>query len=171
VTVIAPHLCEELQRLQTQIQYLPRVWQTGDTEGYHLIFACTDVRAVNAQVATEAQANNIWCNIADDATASDFHGAATVRSGDICIGISTGGGSPALARHLKAQVQECIGEEYALLLEILEARRAKLDELVPLQNERAELWRSILASDVLALLRAGQHVEAEQKVDELMARR
>jgi precorrin-2 dehydrogenase/sirohydrochlorin ferrochelatase len=168
VTVIAPQLSPAFDVLRSRITYLERAWRSSDQAGQSLIFACTSSREVNAQIATEARACGIWCNLADDAEHSDFHGAAAIRRGEICVAITTGGGSPALAKHLKQEIEACIGEEYAQLLEILSARRAGLDGQVAEQSARANLWRAILKSDVLALLRAGNREAAEQIIDALI---
>ena len=168
VTVISPDLCDGFASFMGNIQHLPRVFQSGDVQDYYVVFACTSNPAVNATVAREAQAQGIWCNVADDPAESDFHSAAAVRRGEVCIGITTAGGSPALARHLKTQVEQCIGPEYEQLLEIVSLRRAALQEKFDAQQERAEIWRAILASNVLQLLKNNRRMDAEILVDEII---
>lgn len=170
VHVIAPQLCDQFVPLLSSLEYSGRAYQGGDCEGYGLVFACTDSREVNAAVTNEARRLSVWCNVSDDMEGSDFHVAAAVRRGDICVGITTGGGSPALARHLKARVQETIGPEYSELLEIVSARRAALREKVGSQSARAVVWRAILESDALELLRSGRSDEAAAVIDGLMTR-
>jgi precorrin-2 dehydrogenase/sirohydrochlorin ferrochelatase len=169
VSLIAPHLNDELEAMRSQFAWVERVWQSGDCNDFLLVFACTNSREANAQIAGEAREQNIWCNIADDAANSDFHGAAAIRRGEICIGITTSGGSPALSRHLKREVEGCVGDEYAQLLELMSRRRAQLESRVSVQSERAALWRAVLNSDVLSLLRNRERAAAEQRVDELLA--
>ncbi len=168
VTVVAPVVCDCFAPLLKQINHVQRPYQEADCGGYELVFVCTNSREVNAEVAREVQLYGIWCNIADDPESSDFHSAATVRRGDICVGITTTGGSPALARHLKTQIEAMIGPEYEELLEIMSAQRAALLDKLARQEDRAIIWHTILSSDALALLRAGRRVEAEALVDELI---
>jgi precorrin-2 dehydrogenase/sirohydrochlorin ferrochelatase len=165
VHIIAPQLCGEFEALSGAIEHSGRTYQNGDVAWHQLVFACTDSRTVNAAVAEEAQRLGIWCSVADDVTGSDFHGAAVVRRGDICVGVTTTGGSPALARHLKARVQECIGPEYAELLEMMSERRAQLQGQMPEQHKRADVWRAILESEALELLKDGRGEEAKKVVD------
>jgi siroheme synthase-like protein len=167
VHVIAPQLCDEFESLMNSLEYSKRGYQSGDCKNYSLVFACTDNRELNAAVAEEAKGLSIWCNIGDDNAGSDFHVAAAIRRGDVCVGITTGGGSPALSRHLKAKVQEAIGPEYSELLEIISARRDALSRSTPEQKQRAAIWRAILESDALELLRSGQREAAEAVVDGL----
>lgn len=167
VRVIAPQLCNEFESLMSSLEYSGRVYQSGDCENHQLVFACTDNREVNAAVAEEANSLNIWCNVADDNVGSDFHVAAAVHRGDVCVGITTGGGSPALSRHLKTKVYEAIGPEYSGLLEIMSTRRDELSRSTPEQKQRAAIWRDILESEALELLKSGQREAAEAVVDGL----
>ena len=168
ITIISPTLCDELQAMQEELEYSARCFQADDCDSYNLVFACTNDRHVNAQIAAEAKVKNIWAQVADDAGGSTLHSAATIRRDEICIGISSGGGSPALAKHLKSEIEKCIGEEYALLLKLMSSRRKKMKAQIASQNDRAELWREVLAKGVLPLLREGRQNEAENLIDNLL---
>jgi siroheme synthase-like protein len=165
--VVAPDLCDCFAALRPHIEYSQRVFASGDCAGHDLIFACTNRRDINALVAAEARATGAWCNIADDPAASDLHTVASLRRGSISIGVSTGVTSPLLARHLKEQVAQCIGDEYTQLLEIVtnvESTRDGADAAVG----RADVWRAVLASDALRLLRDGHRAAAEKLVHDLV---
>lgn len=166
VHIVAPQLCEGFESLRARFEYSNRGFQSGDCRGHEIVFACTDRREVNAQIAAEARENNIWCNIADDPQHSDFHTTATVRRGDVSIGVATNG-HPVLAQHLKARVAECIGDEYAQLLEIVNERQAAQQAAMP-KAERGDFWRALLQSEALFLLRDGQRERAEKLVADLL---
>ena len=168
IIVIAPEVCDTFPVSEAHIIYVPRPYEAGDCVDFALVFACTDDSAVNAAVAEEAEKNGILHNVVDDAEASDFHAAAAARRGDICIGITTRGGSPALARHLKARIEECVGSEFEQLLAIMSTRRAAVKAGIEEQSERAAAWAAVLESDVLELLKAGERDRAEALVDELL---
>ena len=170
VTIIAPELNAELALLREKsvCKYLQRAFAAGDTHDFAVVFVCTNQRATNAQIAHEAKLNGAWCNIADDSEASDFHGAATIRRGEICIGISTTGGSPALSRHLKAEIESVIGTEYAQILEWMSERRDAVKARGE-QTQRAALWRAVLASDVLQSLKTGAVENARREFENLCA--
>ena len=157
--VVAPHFDDSWAAFDCE--KIARLYQTGDCAGAVLVFACTNDAEVNRQIAEEARKANILCNTADEGDAGDFHSMATLRRGDICIGISTSGGSPALSKHLKEKIGETIGPEYDSLLQMLAARRVHLAETFATQSERAAFWREVLQSNVLNLLREGQTEEAE----------
>jgi len=165
VTVVAPQWCAKIETLScTKFR---RTFSRDDCADCTLVFACTNLHEVNAEVVRAARELGALCNVVDG-DAGDFAMMATVRRGDITVGISTQGGSPALARHLKARIEESIGEEYAALLEILAARRAAMKSEIGTQSARADLWRRVLQSEVLSLLRQGKRSEAEQCVDEIL---
>jgi siroheme synthase-like protein len=163
VTVIAPHILESTVEIDRTL----RPYQSGDCAGFKLVFACTDNREVNALVAKEAKALGIFCNIADAPEESDFASCATVRRGDIAIGISSGGQSAALAKHLRRKIGGAVGNEYAQLAEILGARRAGFKQSHD-ADARADAWRAALESEALELLRRGERAAAETLVDEIL---
>lgn len=165
--VVTPQFSAALEALLPRLEYSLRTFQDDDCNNCGLVFACTNNATVNRAVHAAARRRGVWCNLADDAAAGDFHVMATVRRHEICIGISTGGGSPALARHLKLQVEKSIGDEYATLLEMMSQRRAALQQLVAGQAARAAFWDEVLRSGVLDLLREGDAAAAAQLLDKL----
>ena len=169
VTVVSPLACEEIEPLLPRCKYLPRRYKSGDCEGFSLVFACTDSREVNAWAAREAGQSGAWCNLADDAQTSDFHSAAAVRRGEICIGVSSQGGSPALSRHLKARVAQAVGDEYETLLLWMSQARAQAKESRAEQSERGKMWREVLASPVLELLREGREEQAREAFETILS--
>jgi len=171
VVVVSPQLCDEFAALREGWEHHARLYLADDCADCALIFACTDSPEVNSAIANDARALNIWCNRADASEDSDFHSMAAFYRGDICIALSTGGGSPALAKHLRARLEDCVGPEYAELLELLQSRRAHVKTQMKEQAERADFWRSLLDGAVLSLLREGRRDEAEQLLDELKGER
>lgn len=145
VTVISPALADDFPRA---VEHIARKYESSDCQNFDLVFAATNDAQTNAQVGVDARSNKIWCNIADDPRASDFHTQSIVRREQIAIGVSTGRLSPVLARHLRERVEEVVGPEY----EMLQTLAAQSE--IPLEK-RGEFWRAVLESDVLAHLRAG----------------
>ena len=160
VTLISPELCKATRLLISRCKYLQRDWQSGDCEGFSIVWACTPSAEVNEAIAREAREIGAWCGISGAGAGGDLMGTAAVYRGEMCVGISTGGASPALARHLKARVEAAIGSEYETLLSWMGAARGALKARGGEQSGRAEVWRQVLASEVLELLRVGREGEA-----------
>src|SRR5690349_22159538 len=68
VTVVAPHVTDELAELAANVEQRP--FAPADVDGTWLVLACTDEPAVNEAVADAAAAAGVWCVRADDAAAS-----------------------------------------------------------------------------------------------------
>src|SRR5438445_395897 len=66
-----------------------------DLDGVFLVIAATSSNEVNGSVFREAQRRNVLCNVVDDPEHCDFYYPAVVRRGQLQIGISTAGESPA----------------------------------------------------------------------------
>jgi siroheme synthase-like protein len=141
------------QPFPPQTELCLRPYRAGDCKGMHLVFAATDDAGVNSNISAEAHSLGIWCNNVSGPNESDFHSAAAVRRAGITVGISTGGASPALARHVKERVEQSLGTEYEQLMEITDQAPIEL-------QYRADFWQRALDGRVLELLRKGQKAKA-----------
>src|SRR6476646_4098570 len=99
VTVISPRLTSQLEALVAdgQVEHIERAFECGDLADTTLVIAATDNPDVNAAVARAAHSARILVNVVDNPTAGTFNTVAAVRQGDLLLGISTGGTSPAVA--------------------------------------------------------------------------
>jgi cobalt-precorrin 5A hydrolase/precorrin-3B C17-methyltransferase len=92
------------------IMWIRREYEPGDLAGAWLAFAATDRRDVNAQIARDAAAAGILCNVADAPEEGSFHVPAVHRSGGITIAVSSGGAAPARAVALRNALAQWLGE-------------------------------------------------------------
>ena len=168
--VISPLLTQGLAawREAGQIEHVARAYQEGDLAGAFLAVAAASDRGVNALVAAEGVRLGILVNIADDPAAGNFHTAAAVRRGDLLLTISTGGSSPALAAHLRREIEARYGDEYARLLVILRSVRDGPGRVLT-AGQRTLLWERLLSDAVLNWLRDGEIERAETYVREQVA--
>ena len=107
VTVIAPESVEELRALP--LTAIERVYQTGDCMGQTLVFATTNSRAVNAQIARDAAALGIPSNIADAPGECGFIVPARIAEADFQIAVSTGGTDPRRAVAIRNRIKLMLG--------------------------------------------------------------
>ena len=162
VTVISPVLHPDLSELadKKSIQVIRRNFRLGDLKGAFIVIAATDAKETNRRVAKEAGRVGALVNVVDDPEPSDFIVPSVVRRGDLTIAISTGGMSPALARKIRTRLEDSFGEEYALLVSLVEEVRSTLRRKGIRVN--AERWQNALDLDFLAqLLRTGQKDKAK----------
>ncbi|MBI5686004.1 MAG: bifunctional precorrin-2 dehydrogenase/sirohydrochlorin ferrochelatase [Verrucomicrobia bacterium] len=169
VTVVAPEATSrvELLSVEGKLQWLAEAYQPSHLDGARLVFAATDDPELNQRVAADARTRGALVNVAEPPEAGDFAVPATVRRGEICIAVSTGGASPSLAKKLREQIESVVGEEYAALVELLGEMRMTLEQQVKAQNKRQQVYEAILKSDALALLRDGKADEARQRCEDI----
>jgi len=145
-----------------------REYMSDDLDGCVLVVAATDRREVNRRVRADAGDRGIPCNVADDPALGDFIVPAVVRRGELTLAVSTGGASPTVAAHVRGRLEETFGPEWADLLRMLGDARDALKRRHPDTAERSARVRSVLASDVPALLAGGDLPAAGRRMRELL---
>jgi precorrin-2 dehydrogenase / sirohydrochlorin ferrochelatase len=128
-----------------------------------LLFAATDSSEVNRQVVEEARAVGAIVNMADDSAESDFHSMATIKRGEITVGISTA--SPVMSGHLKHKLEQVIGDEYVIMAQWMKDLRPTVKARIPTQKARAAFWRSVMESNVLTMLKDGDEAGAREVLE------
>jgi uroporphyrin-III C-methyltransferase/precorrin-2 dehydrogenase/sirohydrochlorin ferrochelatase len=128
VTVVSPTLTGRLLGMAAQGRFAwrQRPFEVADVEGAWIVIAATDDVTVNARVADAARGAGRLVNAVDDVPNCDFIATSIVRRGDVQISISTGGGSPAMARWLREQLDAALPAELGDLLDAVGEVRAKL---------------------------------------------
>ena len=168
--VISPALCDSL-RFQVdadKIDVVERTYRTGDLAGARLVIAATDNPATHESVWSEAQSVGCLVNIVDDPARCNFHVPAVVRRGALTVSVSTGGNSPLLARRIRETLEQQFDPAYERYLDLLGELRSQVRDQVADPTQRKALWKSLLDSDILDLLRAGQAEQARLRAEEIV---
>ncbi len=170
VVVLSPVLCERLEILATRgdIEVMRRDYCSGDLEETFLVIAATDDPSVNHQVWEEAQARGVLINVVDDPAHCTFIAPAVVRQGPLTLAISTGGRCPALARHLREQLEQEFDPAYGRFVELLGELRERTITALPF-SRRNVFWEQLFHSDVLALMTSGDEAIARRRAEEILA--
>lgn len=162
VTVISPSLNKGLQHLAEQgtIQTINRNYQAGDLEEAFLVIAATDDPHINTDIADQRREQGALVNVVDNPEISDFIVPALVRRGDITIAISTAGKSPALARKIRAELENSFGPEYATLIRLVNEVRSDLKRRGV--TVHGDDWQEVLNLDsLLEMIRTGRTEEVK----------
>lgn len=172
VHVVAPHADDAVREAagRGRLSWSARPYERGDLGGAFLAVAATADPATNARVAADAAEQATFCVRTDRAAEGAEKGTAAlpgiVRRGELLLAVSTGGRAPAVARHVRSELDAAYGPEYgalvALLGELREApeTRAVLDARGSAARRAA--WRSLPMADILSLLRSGDHKSARE---------
>jgi siroheme synthase-like protein len=161
VTVVAPDVAPELAALPVTVERRP--YRDGDAAGFRLVVAATDDRAVNAAISRDAEAAGVWVNAVDDPEWCSFTLPSVARQGPILVTVSTGGQSPALAAWLRRRIEADLGGEYQVLLRLLSEARATIKAAG--RSTEAVDWPSVLDSNMLDLIRAGDIGKARERLE------
>lgn len=168
VTVIAPRCTGEIKAIAASgaCRLVNRGYQAVDLEGAFLAIAATDSAELNARVLANARESGALTNAVDDPEGGDFIVPATIRRDDVILAISTGGKSPAYARHLRQQLEGWLTPERISMLEVLAGVRRELQALGC--NPDPETWRRAIACDDLGALADGDREQARAKLLEAL---
>lgn len=162
VRVGAARLDPELVRWadEGRLEALSGEFDPSWLDGAWLVVAATDDPAVNRAVAAAAEARRIWANVVDDAELSSVHLPARVERGPVQVAISSGGGAPMLARHLREQLEILLDESLGPLAELLTRARDSIRARLPDLASRRRFFDRVLRGPVPGLLRRGETVQA-----------
>ena len=140
-----------------------RDYRRGDLAGARLVVDASEDAAINRQTWAEAEQAGILINVVDRPEQCRFIAPAIVRRDPLLIAISTSGESPFLASALRARLERWLGKEWGPFTALVGRIRRELRERgVPIADQ-TRIYKRLLASDVLRLLRAGD-VQAAQHV-------
>jgi len=162
IHVIAPAVGAEVQAWadQGRCSLTERAFAAGDLDGAWLALTATDDPVVNAAVHAAGEAARVLVNSADDPANCSFTMMSVIRRSDLVVAVGTGGRSPALSAHLRRLLNEELGPEYEVLLDLLsEAREAW--RASGRSSESAD-WQRAFDSGIVDLVRAGRVAEAKE---------
>ena len=109
VTVVAPDGADG-EMLKLNVQWAKRSFRSTDLRGKTLVFAATNSREVNAEIAVKCKSAGIWVNVADALEECGFLVPARVRDGNLQIAVTTGGEDPRMAKAMRERLESILGE-------------------------------------------------------------
>lgn len=173
VRVVSPAITPALRTLvdQQRLEWRQRTFRAGDLDGAFLVFAATDIPAVQEAVRRDARAAGLLMNAADDPDACDFQVPATIRRGDLTLCVSTNGRSPAVSAMVRRKLEREFGEEYAQLTALMALLR---DRILQAEEgsyaEKKILFQKILHDDIVKWLRTGRWDKIQQHLHTVLGR-
>lgn len=169
VTVVSPTLTAKLARLAEKgdLTHRRRSFRRGDLRGVSLAFTCANDPAVNHRVWAEGVERGIPVNVVDDPKHCTFIMPSLVSRGGLIIAISTGGRSPALAKKIRQELERSFGREYSLLLQLMAGLRRRLLTQGRPSADNKKVFKNIVESPILRLLREEKVEQAEKLLKKL----
>ena len=169
VSVVSPELHPELVTLKNdqRIFHISSVYESKDIDGAAMIIGATDDEEINAAVSQDASVKGIPVNIVDDPQKCDFILPSIVERGDLVIAIGTGGNSPALARHLREELESRYGVEYEIFLRILGRLRSQMAKNA---GAGRSWFDALISSGILELIQKKDWEKVKKTVLEITGR-
>lgn len=169
----APELTPRLRAWHEQgrIDWIAGRFDVAWLAGAWLVIAATDDGHVNQAVAAAAEARHLFANVVDDAELSSFQVPAIVERGPLQVAISSGGGAPMLARHLRRQLETLLDDSWASLAHLFTRQRQRIRQRFPQPAERRRFFEKLLAGPLPRLYRQQLHAQAEQHFHAMLDQR
>ena len=136
ITVIASELSPESDRLIREhcLILYQRAYRVGDIEGFDIVIVATDTVDLHQAIYEESRGSRILVNSVDNTDYCDFIFPSYVKRDDLTIAFSTGGASPAFAKHIRRHFEKIIPDSVGAFLRKMKQLRKEL----PKGRERME---------------------------------
>ncbi|MGE7692623.1 precorrin-2 dehydrogenase/sirohydrochlorin ferrochelatase family protein [Lysinibacillus sp. NPDC094177] len=169
IVVVSPTLDDSLLPLAEsgQITWREKAFESRDLDDAILIIAATNDTAVNEAVQEAAQHWQL-INRADAQAESDFITPATVRRGPLVLTVSTSGASPALARKIKADLEEQFDDVYDDYVCFLQQARLMIAAKFEKGQQRRAALQALLEPSLLEWTRSGEIDRREAYLQQLL---
>lgn len=164
VTAVAPSFEAGFGKLRKAAKR-KRAFRAADVHGARLVFAATDNEALNRRIAALAKKQGAWVNVAAPPEAGDFAVPSSLRSGSVCVAVSTGGASAAAAKALREKLDAAIDPAWGAYVALLERRRAKIKKIVADPQRRRMLLQDLGDAHWVQIVKTRGRAEAARRMD------
>ena len=113
ITVVAPEAEGSILELTESgdVSWIMREFEEDDLEGRDIVFASTNDKELNADIAIECRQRGITVNVSSDKDLCDFYFPGIVEQGETLIGVSASGKDHRKAKKVRERIQEILTEE------------------------------------------------------------
>jgi precorrin-2 dehydrogenase/sirohydrochlorin ferrochelatase len=166
--VVSPEFCPEITD-EEGLSLVKETYNERFLDGALLVIASTDNEAINQKVALDAGKRNIIVNVVDYPDLCSFIVPSTIKRGALCISISTGGASPAVAKRIREELEGIFGVEYEGYLELLNKMRDVAMSDVKDKVKRRKILQRLAGKDILEFVKNKGVKDAETKMREIIS--
>ncbi len=137
-------LAAESKHTENEIVLIHREFVDSDLEeAPYFVIAAGDVQRENRRIAALCQEKKILVNVVDDQPACEFVFPSLIQRGNLAIGISTNGASPAVGVRLKKQMEELLPDRTEEILNWLQSKRPYIMETIPNGKQRFSFFHKL----------------------------
>ncbi|MBN1102181.1 MAG: bifunctional precorrin-2 dehydrogenase/sirohydrochlorin ferrochelatase [Deltaproteobacteria bacterium] len=150
-----------------RIRFAGKEFREDDLQDAWMVVAATDDPDANRRVSECARQRGILVNAVDQPSDCTFIVPSVLRRGDLVIAVSTSGKSPALARRVREQLEQIFGAEYESFLILMGLLREEILSRGLSLEERSEIFRDLVQSDLLERIRSGDWAGAASTLNRI----
>lgn len=122
-------------------------------EGALVVVVSTNNEEIDKKVYFDAVKKGLLVNVVDRPEFCTLIIPASAVRGDICISISTGGASTALAKNLRKRLEEQFGNEYGEFAHLLSEMRKKIYSEITAESVQRHILQRVAGSDMLDIVK------------------
>ena len=113
ITVVAPEADGSILELTESgdVSWIMREFEEDDLDGRDIVFATTNDKELNADIAVECRRRGITVNVSSDRELCDFYVPGIVEQGETVVGVSASGKDHKKAKKVRERIQEILTEE------------------------------------------------------------
>lgn len=167
VVVVSLEICSEMVN-EEGLVLIKREYDECFLDDALLVIAATDNEAINKKVLLDAEKRNIMVNVVDYPERCSFIVPSTINRGDLCISISTGGASPAVAKRIREWLEAAFGKEYEEYLDLLTKMRSVAMSRVEDSVKRRKILQRLAEKDIFDIVKDDGIESAEAKMREII---
>lgn len=119
VKVISLDFNEKFKDIESKIELIRDEYKEEYIENSFIVVAATNNRDINKSIGMYCAEKNKLVNVVDDPTLSSYIVPATIKRGDLIIGVSTSGKSPSLASKIKKDLERVYDDSYEEYIQLL----------------------------------------------------
>ncbi|GBR72713.1 siroheme synthase [Candidatus Termititenax aidoneus] len=103
ITLLAPEI-----KFRTNYKKIKKTYAAADLADYALVYACTNDRKLNRQIAADARRRNILVNVCDDPRHSDFISPAIYKRGIMSAAVFSDGRDVRRSLRWRGRIREIL---------------------------------------------------------------
>ena len=146
ITVIADRALQQVRDLREagKIRMYEGIGFEAELDGAFLAVAATSDRELNNRVYNQCKIRNIPVNVADCPDECTFVFPAVVKRGDVVVGVTSSGASPALTRSIRERIEQVFPADFQQAVEAIRDARNRVMESVRDPGSRNKLLNEMV---------------------------
>ncbi len=119
-------------------------FEDSDLDGADYVIGASDDSELNRHISELCNSKGIPVNIVDNPELCTFIFPSLIKKGDLVIGITSAGKSPAFSQYIRSEAEKVIPDNAEHIIDELYTLRNELKKTVPDQKERAKILKEKL---------------------------